>query len=136
MILWFFFYFRARFRMWVMNCNVLVHSITFELVVLESPNLMLRCIYGICNLGLIFEGQRSRSPEVKRSKTLIGHISKTTGPIHSKQKPKCTASKGLSSYSRLARIRHLVMAATRKRGCFVDSLGGSGPARFICPVTF
>ena len=76
-----------------MSCNMLVRSITFQLVELESPNLVLRCIYRIGNLVLIFQGQgqRSRSPEVKRSKTLIGHISKTTGPIHSKHKPKCTA---------------------------------------------
>ena len=44
------------------------------------------------------QGQRSRSPEVKRSKSLTSHISKTTGPNHSKQKPKCIASEGLSSH--------------------------------------
>ena len=93
-------HFRTGCWKWVTHGNMLVRSITFDLVELESPNLVVRCIYGICNLGSIFEGQgqRSRSPEVKRSKTLIGHISKTTGPIHSKQRPKCTASKGLSSH--------------------------------------
>ena len=35
--------------------------------------------------------RRSRTPEVERSKASIAHISETTGLIHSKQKPKCTA---------------------------------------------
>ena len=83
--------FWTGFRMWVMSCKVHVHSITFEPNVLESPNLVIRCIHGICNLGLIFEGQgqRSRSPEVKRS-----NISKTTGPIHSKQNQNVQLAKG------------------------------------------
>ena len=61
----------------------LVRAVSQKRIDGSSPNLHTRCILASL-LFLRGQGQRSRSPEVKSSKTLIGHISKTTGPIHAK----------------------------------------------------
>ena len=78
----------------------LVRTITRKRIDGSSPNLHTWCILMTFKSLLILrgQGQRSRSPEFIRSKSLTGHISKTTGPIHSKQSSKCTATKGLSSH--------------------------------------